>query len=194
MAATHKSSAPADSSAPRHASTQPDGGGIAFAILRIAVPLLYAIGFYTCTFFLQTGLAMLLLGLLFAGSAAWLAACLRVPDEHRASHLALQGFLIKALTLPLEVLVIVVYATLITMRSYQVVPGMWFLLIALLYLGILGGSIHVIAAARAAHSSGLLAKGWARTFQVCAALPVADLAAGIFLWFALLRRRLLGEE
>lgn len=180
--------------------TQEPGGchrgssGVALGIARVAVALVYVVGFYACTFFLPTGVSALVLGLLLVGSCAWFCASLRGRDEQRASHMALVGFLIKVLTLPLEVLVIMVYATLLTMDSYQVVPGMWAVLIALLYLGILGGSLHVIGAAREARTRGLITAGWARILTICAVVPLADLAAGIFLWFALLRQRLLDKE
>lgn len=180
--------------------TQEPGGchrgssGVALGIARVAVALVYVVGFYACTFFLPTGVSALVLGLLLVGSCAWFCASLRGRDEQRASHMALVGFLIKVLTLPLEVLVIMVYATLLTMESYEVAPGTWVVLIALLYLGILGGSLHVIGAAREARVSGAMAAGWTRLLTVCAFLPLADLVAGIFLWFVLLRQRLLAEE
>ena len=167
---------------------------IALPVARIAIPLLYVAGFYACTFFLPTQVAALVMGLLFVGSCAWFFTSMRMADERRADHLALQGFIIKALTLPLEVLVIMVYATLLTMGSYEVQVGTWVILLALLYLGILGGSTHVIGAAREACEARVISLGWSRALTVCALIPVADLAAGIFLWFVLLGKRLADKK
>lgn len=162
--------------------------------LRLVIPLAYVVGFYACTFYLPTMVAAVVMGVIVLVSCAWFFVCMRVEDDRRAQHLALQGFIIKVLTLPLEILVIMVYVTLMALSSYEVESGLWFILIALLYLGILGGSVHVIGAAREARDAGLLPRGWARAFTICAAVPVADLVAGIFLWFALLKRRLFDED
>lgn len=164
------------------------------AALRIVIPLAYVVGFYACAFYLPTMVAAVVMGVMVLVSCGWFFVCMRVEDDRRAQHLALQGFIIKVLTLPLEILVIMVYATLLALPSYEVEPGLWFILIALLYLGILGGSVHVIGAAREARDAGLLPRTWARVFTVCAVIPVADLIAGIFLWFALLKHRLFDEE
>ena len=169
------------------ASTGARGRGVALAAARIAVPVAYAALYYLCGIYLPTAAAAVVLVLAVLGMGAWLAWCLRADDDRRASHLAQQGFVAKVLVLPLEVVVVVVYAG--TLGAYPLAA--WLLSALAMYVGLAGGSAFVACAARQARLEGLVSPAWSRAFTALAFVPVLDALAAAFLWFALLRSRLL---
>lgn len=183
---------PAGGSAPRRELSP--RAATALAALRVVIPILYVVGFYACAFYLSTRLVILVMGIMVLVACAWFVACLRVPDDRRTSHLARHGFIAKVCTLPLEIIVLMVYVSVFLVSPGMLHPWAWAMLVAVLYLGILCSSIYVIGAARGAFARGLISRAWLRAYVVCSLIPVADLVAGIFLWFALLRERLRGEE
>lgn len=171
------------------------GRDVALAVARAVIPVLYVVGFYACAFFLSTIPSALLMGVLVIASCAWFFVSMRIEDDDRAWHLARHAFIVKALTMPLELIAIVIYAyiAMMTTGDTEITATTWAFLIMSLYLGVLGGSIYTIGAAREAYDLGVYPRWWKITLIVCSLIPVLDLLAGMAEWFGLLRRRFAEE-
>ena len=183
---------------PRNSHTRParrpDVRGGLLAAARVAVPVLYAAGFYAAALYLPTSWATVVMCALVLGSCAWLMFALRMPDdEHRASHLALHAFVAKVLVLPVELVSLMVYAAAALSAGVSFATGTWLLSGAAMYLGVLGASAFVVAGAREAHAAGAISRGWTRALTVCALVPALDIVAAVALWFCMLHARLLGQ-
>ena len=181
--------APQASDSPRPARRAGVRGAL-LSVARVALPAAYAVGFGACALWLSTHVAAVVMAALVLGSACWLAACLRMADERRASHLALHGFVAKVLMLPVEAVSLMVYVG-AALSAHVSFPALtWVLSAAGMYLGVLGASAFVVFGAREAHRRGTLSLGWARALAVCACVPALGVVPAVFLWFSALRERL----